>query len=291
MSRLIRAITRDGSVAAWAIDSTEIVNRAADIHRLTAVTQAALGRLLTAASMMGSMLKGENDTLTVRLNGNGPASPVLAASDSRGNVRGFIHDPTVELPLKPSGKLDVGAAVGHGGFVHVIRDIGLKEPYVGQTPMVSGEVAEDITGYFAHSEQIPTVCALGVLVEVDLTCRKAGGFIAQLLPFADEQSVSLLEKNTNDLPSVTTMLESGMTPEDILGKVLAGMDFKILEERQVGYVCHCSKQRMAAALQSLGDKELRSMMEEQHGAETVCHFCNRVYTFREDELKALMKNP
>lgn len=289
MSKLVRAITADGSIVAWALDSKDIVNRAREIHKPTAVTEAALGRLLTAASMMGSMLKGPDDSITVRINGDGPASPVLAAADSRGNVRGFIHDPSVELPLNAKGKLDVGGAVGHNGFVYVIKDLNLKEPYSGQTPIVSGEIAEDITEYFAKSEQVPTVCALGVLVDTDLSCRAAGGFIAQLLPYADEASVQKLEQNIKGLPPVTTMLDGGLGPEEILGNVLEGMEMQVIDTAEVQYQCNCSRERISSALKSLGAKELQSMIDEQHGAEITCHFCDKVYHFNEDELRRLMK--
>ncbi len=288
MSKIIRAITSDGGIVAFGIDSTEIVNRAADIHKSSAVMTAALGRLLTAASMMGIMLKGRDETVTVRVSGDGPAGQLTAVSDSAGNVRGFADNPTVYLPLNELGKLDVSGAVGKTGTVIVAKDLRLKEPYCGQTPIVSGEIAEDITNYFASSEQIPTICALGVLVDTDLSVKAAGGYIIQLLPFSDPSVIDRLENNLKNVKSVTTMLSSGLSPQDIICKVLDGFEVEIMDETDVEYKCTCSHERIEKALVSLGRTELQDMINEQGGAEIYCHFCDSTYKFTKPELEKLL---
>lgn len=290
MSKIIRAITSDGSVVAYGIDSKAIVARAAEIHKTSPVMTAALGRLLTATSMMGIMLKGKDDTVTVRICGDGPAGYIIAVSDSSGNVRGYAKNPFVDLPLNQYGKLDVSGAVGKNGTVYVTKDLNLKEPYNGQTPLISGEIAEDITGYFATSEQIPTVCALGVLVDTDLSVKTAGGYIIQLLPFADPTAVDKLEENIKTVKPVTTMLNDGLTPEDIIRKVLDGFEVEIMDESEVEYRCNCSQERVSNALKSLGNKELQKMIDEQGGAQVTCQFCNKVYNFDKQQLEALMKS-
>ncbi|MFA9381384.1 MAG: Hsp33 family molecular chaperone HslO [Acetanaerobacterium sp.] len=288
MGKLIRAIAGDGSVVAYVLDSTDVVSRAEQIHATSAVVTAALGRLLTAASMMGAMLKGENSSLTLRVAGDGPAGSIIAVSDSSGNVRGYAGNAVVEIPLNEYGKLDVAGAVGRNGSVYVIKDLGLREPYVGQVPILSGEIAEDITGYFATSEQVPTVCALGVLVNPDLTVRAAGGFIAQLLPGADEDAITKLETNLKGLDSVTQMLDKGMTPEDICNRVLDGMAPEILDESDVLYRCGCTKARYEKALAAIGREELCDIIEQDRQAEIVCHFCNQKYLFDEQELRVIL---
>lgn len=288
MSELVRAITSDGSLVAFSIDSTAIVDRAAAIHKPSAVVTAALGRLLTAASIMGVMLKGESDTVTVRINGDGPSGHLTAVSDSAGNVRGFVDNPVVELPLNSVGKLDVSGAVGKHGTVFVAKDLNLKEPYTGQTPIVSGEIAEDITGYFAASEQVPTVCALGVLVDTDLSVKRAGGYIIQVLPFADPAAVDRLEENVKKIRPVTTMLESGLDPESILRTVLDGFEVEIMGRSDVEYRCNCSRERVSRALTSLDAKELRAMIDEQDGAHVTCQFCDKEYTFTRSDLEAML---
>ena len=230
MGKLIRAISQDGSVLAMAIRSTDIAAEIEQIHHTSAVVTAALGRLTTAASMMGLMLKGEGDSLTLRVDADGPAGTLIAVADSEGCVKSYIQNPVVELPLNAKGKLDVAGAVGHNGYLRVIKDLGLKEPYSGQVPLVSGELAEDITEYFAVSEQTPTVCALGVLVNPDLTVRAAGGFLVQLLPFAEEASIAALERNIQGIPSVSSMIDSGMEPEEILQKVMDGLEPQVMDE-------------------------------------------------------------
>jgi Hsp33 protein. len=290
MSKLIRAITSDGGIVAFGIDSKSIVSRAEQIHKTSAVMTAALGRLLTVTSMMGIMLKGKDDTVTVRIHGDGPAGHLIAVSDSNGNVRGYADNPVVEIPLNQYGKLDVSGAVGKNGTVFVSKDMGLKEPYNGQTPLISGEIAEDITQYFAVSEQIPTVCALGVLVDTDLSVKAAGGYIIQLLPFADDSIIDKLEDNLKTIQPVSTMLNVGHTPEDIIRSVLKGFDVEILDENEVDYKCNCSAERVERALRSLTKDELQSMINEQGGAEARCHFCDKVYTFSKSDLEAILKS-
>lgn len=290
MGKLIRCITSNGQVMATAIDSTDICAEAERIHKTTAVCSAALGRLLTATSMMGNMLKGKDNSITVRVAGGGPIGSVICAADFNGDVRGYVTNPVVELPLNEKGKLDVGGAVGKNGNIYVLKDLGLKEPYNGMTPLVSGEIAEDITAYYALSEQTPTVCALGVLVSPDLTVKKAGGYIIQLLPAAEEETIKKLEDGIKDIPSVTGMLSDGMTPEDIIRRALKNFEVEVLYEQETEYKCNCSKQRIEKALLSMGKKELHDMAEEMDEAEIQCHFCDKKYVFTKAQLKALEKN-
>ncbi len=289
MGKLIRCITSDGAVAVTAIDSADIVNEAEQIHKTSAVVTAALGRLLTAASMMGTALKTKDGSLTVRVSGGGPTGSVVAVSDAGGNVRGYVQNPVVELPLNAKGKLDVGGAVGKDGTLYVIKDLGLDKPYNGQVPLVSGEIAEDITSYYALSEQIPTVCALGVLVNPDLTVKAAGGYIIQLLPGADDATIDKLEKGLEGVPPVTEMLSSGKTPKEIVETALKGFDTEVLYEQEVSYKCNCSRARVERALVGVGRKELGKMIEEDGGADVSCHFCNRSYHFDARDLEALLK--
>ena len=277
MSRLIRAISENGGVIFYALDSTDIVREAERIHKTSAVTTAALGRLLTAASMMGVMLKGPDNSLTLRVKGGGPAGTVLAVSDGQGNVRGYVEQPIVELAPRADGKLDVGGAVGKDGTLSVVKDLGMKEPYVGQVPLVSGEIAEDITAYYAVSEQTPTVCALGVLVDRDLSVMTAGGYLIQLLPGALESEITQLEKNIAALPSVTRLLRDGITLEGIMERALDGFSPNILDERDVCYRCDCSQDRVERALLSLGKQELSEMAQEEKPIEVCCHFCDKKY--------------
>lgn len=288
MSKLVRMISDMGDLTVIAADTTDIVARAEQIHKTSAVTSAALGRLLTAASMMGAVLKGKDDSITLRLNGGGPAGSVIAVSDSSGNVRGYVSNPVVEIPLNIKGKLDVAGAVGTQGSLTVMKDLGLKEPYIGQVPIVSGEIAEDITSYFATSEQTPTVCALGVLVNPNLTIKAAGGFIIQLLPTAAEDTIEKVEKDIADIPSVTQMLTSGMTPEDICRSVLKSFNLEILDTSAPEYRCNCSKERVAKALITLGKDELNEMALDPK-TEVSCHFCDKKYIFTPDEIKNLTK--
>ncbi len=279
MGKLVRSISKDGSVMACAIDATDIVNQIEQIHKTSAVVSAALGRLSSAACMMGCMLKAEDQSVTLRMKGNGPIGTMIAVADSFGNVKCYCDNPVVELPLNPSGKLDVSGAVGEDGFLQVIKDLGLKEPYSGQIPIVSGEIAEDITQYFAVSEQTPTVCGLGVLVNPDLTIRGAGGYLVQLLPFADESCIDVLEENLKKMPPVSSMYADGMTPEEVCSKLLDGLESDILDESHPEYRCDCSRERVSRALISLGKEELDKMIADGENIEVNCHFCNKKYCF------------
>lgn len=289
MGKLIRCITSDGTVMATAVDSTDIAATAEQVHKTSAVVTAALGRLLTAASMMGNFLKGEKDSITVKIDGGGPAGALTAVADSYGNVRGYAVNPIVEIPLKPNGKLDVSGAVGTDGNVFVMKDLGLKEPYNGFVPIVSGEIAEDITSYYAVSEQIPTVCALGVLVNPDLTVKKAGGFIIQLLPAADDGTITKIEGNLSKLAPVTEQLDSGKDILDILKGALDGFEIEVLEDKTVGYKCPCSSERTEKALISLGEEELEKMSKELSEVEVKCSFCGACYKFSRDEIGKIIK--
>lgn len=288
MGKLVRCIAKEGGVIAMAVDSTDIAGRAEQVHRTSAVVTAGLGRLLTAASMMGSMLKGEEDSITLRVKGDGPVGGLIAVSDSRGNVRGYPINPIVELPLNSKGKLDVSGAVGQNGSLDVIKDLGMKEPYIGQIPLVTGEIAEDITSYFANSEQIPTACGLGVLVNPDLTVKAAGGYIIQMLPGATEEEISQVEANLSQMPPVSQMIERGLTPEKICFMALEGFDPEVLDEAEVGYVCNCSKERVERALISIGTKDLEEMIADGEDTEVCCHFCDKKYSFTPDDLKKLL---
>lgn len=287
MAKVVRTISKDASVTATAIDALDIVSRIEQIHQPSAVVTAALGRLSIAASLMGIGLKGENDSLTLRVNGNGPAGVLIAVADSFGNVKSYVANPVVEIPLNAKGKLDVAGAVGTDGTLSVVKDMGLREPYSGQVPLVSGEIAEDIASYFAVSEQVPTVCGLGVLVNPDLTVKAAGGYLIQLLPFADESVIDIIEKNISEIPSVTQMLTSGMTAEDIAMRVLEGLEPNVLDEFDAQYRCDCSRERVERALISMGRRELEEMAEEQEVSEVCCHFCDKKYNFTRDEIRAL----
>ncbi|MCI9257659.1 MAG: Hsp33 family molecular chaperone HslO [Acutalibacter sp.] len=289
MDRIIRMITADGSLMASAIDSSDLVYTAQQLHGLSKTACAALGRLLTGASLMGAMLKEAGASLTVKVEGGGPLGSLLALADSKGNVRGYVDHPAVELPLRPDGKLDVGGAVGKEGRLAVIRDFGTGEPYAGQVELASGEIAEDLTNYYAVSQQIPTVCALGVLVgKEDGLAMLAGGMLIQALPGADEAALSRLEANIVQLESVTTMLAQNRSPEDMCRAALEGFQVEVLDTFPVHYVCNCSKERFAQALLTLQPQELREMPLDQEGRmETVCQYCSRKYYFSREELWAL----
>ncbi|MBR4554043.1 MAG: Hsp33 family molecular chaperone HslO [Ruminococcus sp.] len=288
MGRIVRTISADASVVCSAIDGRDIVSRIEEIHKTSAVCTAALGRLALGASLLGFGLKGDNDSITVRMSGGGPAGALIAVSDSRGNVKAYIQNPVVELPLNKLGKLDVRGAVGTDGTLSVIKDLGLKEPYSGQIPIVSGEIAEDITSYLATSEQVPSVCALGVLVAPDLSVAQAGGFLIQLLPFAPDEAIDVIERNIKDMQSVTEMLSKGMDPEEIAMKALEGLEPNVLDDLEVNYRCDCSKERVERALISLGNDELDSLAEDEI-TEVKCHFCDKVYHFTSEEVLALKK--
>lgn len=287
MSNLIRGISENGGVVFCGVDSTEIVRTAEKLHTTSATCSAALGRLLTGVSLMGAMLKDDGDSITLRVSGGGPAGVVIACTDAHGNVKGCVDHPLVELPAKENGHLDVGGAVGKDGVLTVIRDNKLqKEPTVGQVPLVSGEIAEDITSYYAYSEQIPTVCALGVLVDTDLTIACAGGYLIQLLPGATDAEITQLEQNIAAMPSVTELLRAGKTPEDMMELTLKGFNPNVLDEREVAYRCDCSHERTEEMLLSLGKKELEKLRDEDPHCEVVCHFCHAKYQF---DLNKLVK--
>lgn len=288
MGNLVRAISEDGGVIACAVNSTEIVSQIEKIHQTSAVVTAGLGRLATAASMMGYMLKGEKDTMTLRINGGGATGTLIAVSNSSGNVKAFVENPIVEIPLNQYGKLDVKGAVGNDGFLSVIKDLGLKEPYVGQTPIVSGEIAEDITNYYAVSEQIPTVCGLGVLVNPDLSVRAAGGYIVQLLPFAEEGCISVLEENIKNIKSVSAMIDEGLEPKDIIELLLKNLNPNVLENASTAYKCDCSRERTSRALSLIKKEDLVEMHNEQETVEVCCHFCNKKYEFSHNDIAEMI---
>lgn len=283
MGRIVRTISADASCVCSAIEGTDIVAEIERIHKTSAVVTAALGRLALGASLIGFGLKDKDDSVSVKINGGGPIGSLVAVADSLGNVKAYCDENIVELPLKPNGKLDVGAAVGNSGTITVVKDLGLKEPYVGQTELVSGEIAEDITNYFAVSEQIPTVCALGVLVNPDLSVKRAGGFILQLLPFAPDECIDVVEKNIKAMPSVTTMLELGLSAEDIAMKALDGLEPNVLDDFGVEYKCDCSRERTERILMSLPLKDIEALSEDEI-TEVKCHFCDKVYHFTRDEI-------
>lgn len=289
MGKLYRAISADGSAFAEVLDAKDIVSEIERIHTTSAVITAGLGRLTIAASLMGYMLKGENDSITLRINGGGPAGQLTAVADSRGNVKSCVTNPVVEIPLNAQGKLDVGGAVGRDGNLSVVRDMGLKEPYVGVIPLVSGEIAEDIANYYAVSEQIPTVCSLGVLVNPDLTVRSAGGFLVQLLPFADEKCIDIIEENINGMPPVSKLLDEGTTPEEIAGMLLKGLDPNELDTASPVYHCDCSRERTEKILMSIGADELKEIAAEGKDTEVCCHFCGKKYIFTPTEVENLIK--
>ena len=288
MGKLVRCISQDGTIIAMAVDSTDIVNRAEEIHKTSAVCTAALGRLLTAASLMGSSLKGKDDSVTVRMRGDGPAGTVMAVSDSEGNVRGYVQQNIVEIPLNEKGKLDVSGAIGKNGFLTVIKDLGMKEPYVGQVPIISGEIAEDITAYYSTSEQTPTVCALGVLVNPDLTIKAAGGLLIQLLPTALDDTIDLVEKSIEGLEPISTLIDRGMTPEEICRHALKYFELDVLDDAEPEYKCYCSRERVEAALISTGEEELLDMAKDEK-TEVSCQFCDKKYVFTPDDIKNLVK--
>lgn len=285
---IIRAVTSDGFVKAMAIRSTALVERARTIHKTTPTATAALGRLLTACSMMGNLQKVENGALTLQVKGGGPLGTLLATSDAEGNVRGYVHNPSITLLEKYAGKLAVGAAVGTDGTLTVIRDLQMKEPYIGSVALVSGEIADDVTAYFAQSEQTPTACALGVLVNTDQSVRVAGGYLIQLLPGAPEDVIMKIETGIACAGAVTPMLEAGLTPEEILRKVLCEFELEFFEETSVEYRCYCSRDRVSATLITIGRKDLQEIVEEGKPITVECQFCDRVYTFTPEDVKALL---
>lgn len=289
MGKIVRYITKDGSAFIIAADSTDAVYKMERIHKPSAAVTAGMGRLMTAASLMGVMLKDKDDSVTLRFNGNGPAGCVIAVSDWQGNCRISVENPIVELPLNSKGKLDVSGALGSSGYLYVVKDIGLKEPFIGTTQIVSGEVAEDITNYFAVSEQTPSVCSLGVLINPDLTVNCAGGFLIQLLPGCPENIIDVLEKNISVLPPVTQMLSGKMTVDEMAVKAMGGLELDKLDETEFTYKCNCSRQKAQAAMLAAGKKELEDMLKDGKPAVVECHFCDKRYEFGLDDIKSLIK--
>ncbi len=289
MDQLVRVIAKDAPIKAMAISGTSLVERARQIHDTWPVATAALGRLLMAASMMGNMLKEQDGSVTLRVKGDGPLGTVLAVSDSMGNVRGYVENPAVDVPRKSHAKLDVGSAVGPGGTLTVVKDLGLKEPYVGSIQLISGEIAEDIAAYFVESEQIPTACALGVLISPDQTVRAAGGYLIQLLPGADESVISAIERGVARVGAVSAQLDRGLGPVELLQDVLSDFQLEMLETSPVEYRCYCSRERVSRALISVGASELKSLIQEQGSTDLTCQFCDKVYHFTREDLESLLQ--
>ena len=289
MDEIVRMMTGDGMVKAVAVTGRDMVERARQIHKTLPVATAALGRTLMAASMMGDMLKEEDGSVTLQIKGGGPLGAITAVSDSRGNPRGYLQNGQVDIPRKYQGKLDVGTAVGSSGSLTVMKDMGLKEPYMGSVQLVSGEIAEDITAYFVESEQVPTACALGVLVDKDQSVAAAGGYLVQLLPGADESVIQRLEESIARLGPVTDALHGGADAVQLLERVLEGQEPELLERRPVAYKCYCSRERVSRAIISMGKEEMQSLIEEQGGAELTCQFCDKVYRFTKEDLQELLE--
>ena len=288
--KIVRAISGDGMVQAAAIYSRNLTERARQIHKTLPVATAALGRTLAAASMMGNALKSDGASLTLQFKGGGPLGTVLAVSDNEGNVRGYVTNPHVDIPLRKDGKLDVGTAVGHEGTLTVIKDLHMKEPYVGTIDLLGGEIAEDVAGYFVESEQIPTACALGVLVDRDQSVKAAGGYLIQLMPGAAEDTIAKVEGGIMAAGAVSAILEKNDDPEAMLRTVMSDFDLKILETCPVEYRCYCSRERVERALISLGRTELEQMLSEQGGCQLTCQFCDAVYEFTAEDIQRLLKN-
>lgn len=284
---IIRATAANGSIRAFAATTGNLVQYARQIHHTSPVASAALGRMLTAAAMMGSMLKGDKDLVTLQIRSLGPLKGIVVSADAQARVKGYVFQPNVDIPSKYPGKLDVGGAVGEG-YLSVIRDIGMKEPYAGRIQLVSGEIAEDLTYYFAQSDQTPSAVGLGVLVDTDTSIRCAGGFIIQLMPDATEDTISKLETKLNQIPYVTDLLDMGKSPEEILEMILGDMELKIIDKMPTEFYCNCSKERVEKALISIGKEELEKIIAEDKQANLHCHFCGKEYDFTEEELKALL---
>lgn len=286
--QLTKAITKDGFFKITAAVTTETVNTAHQYHRTAPPASAALGRLLTAGFLMADSLKEEDAGLTLQIRGDGPLGMLVVVADSHGGAKGYVANPTADMPLKENGKIDVGGAIGRG-TLSIIRDLKLKEPYIGQVPLQTGEIGDDLAYYFMQSEQIPSVVGLGVLVDRDYSIQCAGGFLIQVMPGCDEKSLAKLENSIKDLMGVTDMLKQGMTPEDMIRYIMLGFDIEFLGARAIGYHCNCSRARMEQAIISLGKKEISDMIREQGSAEIVCHFCNKAYSFDSSQLAALLE--
>ena len=287
---IVRAITTDGWVKAMAIQSTAMVEKARQMHKTTPTATAALGRVLTVTSMMGNLQKVPNGALTLQFKGGGPLGTILATSDAEGNVRGYVTNPAISLLEKYAGKLDVGAAVGTDGMLTVIRDLQMKEPYIGSVELVTGEIADDVTAYFAQSEQTPTACALGVLVDVDQSTKVAGGYLIQLLPGAPDDVIMKIETGIACAGAVTPMLEQGMSPEEILKRVLCEFDLEIFDREPVEYRCYCSRERVEKTLITIGKKDMQEIIDEGKDISIECQFCDTIYTFTPEQVEALLKS-
>lgn len=285
---IVRATAADSQIRAFAITSKTMVETARQAHNTSPVVTAGLGRLLSAGAMMGTMMKGEKDLLTLQIKGDGPLKGMTVTANAQGYVKGYPEESQVILPANAQGKLDVGGTVGNG-ILHVIKDMGLKEPYVGQTVLQTGEIAEDLTYYFATSEQVPSAVGLGVLMNKENTVKQSGGFIIQLMPFTDEEVIERLEKKISEIKSVTEMLEEGMTPENILEEILGDLQLEITDVMETGFRCDCSKERVARALATIGKKDMDEMIADNEPIEVKCHFCNTEYRFGVDELKEIRK--
>lgn len=285
---IIRATATNSQIRAFAAVTTDVVETARKAHNTSPVATAALGRLLTGGAMMGTMMKGDKDILTLQIHAGGPLQGITVTADSKGNVKGYVGNPNVCIPANSKGKLDVAGAVGVG-FMNIIKDMGLKEPYMGQVALQTSEIADDLTYYFATSEQVPSAVGLGVLMNKDNTVRQAGGFIVQLMPFAEESVIAKLEENVQKINSVTNLLEEGHTPESLLEKVLEGFDIEINDRMDTKFYCNCSKERVEKALISIGRKELNELIQEGKEVEMNCHFCNTNYVFSVEELKEILR--
>lgn len=284
---IVRASAANSQIRAFAATTKDLVEYARSVHEASPIATAALGRLLTAGAMMGVMMKGDNDLLTLQIKGDGPILGLTVTANSKGIVKGYAYHPEVMLPPSPQGKLDVGGAIGKG-TLSVIKDLGLKEPYVGQTSLVSGEIAEDITYYYAASEQVPSAVALGVLMNKNNTVKRAGGFIIQLLPFAEEEVIAKLEAKISEISSITELLDQDMTPEMILEHILGDFGVEIIDRIPTAFECDCSKERVEKAIISIGEKDIKEMIEDNEPIEVNCHFCNKNYNFSVDELKDIL---
>ena len=285
---MVRAIDETGSIRIFSSNTTNLVEHSREIHQTSPVSTAALGRVMTASLLMGDTLKNDNDKVSIQVTGDGLIKNILAISNSRGEVKGYISNPRAELPLKRKGKLDVGGAIGNGNLT-VIKDLGMREPYVGQTQLVSGEIAEDLAHYFATSDQQPSVVALGVLIEKDYTVKAAGGYIIQVLPNAEEEVIVKLEENISKAEPVSTLIEKGYTPEEVIEYICEGLDMKILEKKDLKFVCDCCEDRIERALISIGEKDLTEIIEEDGQAEICCEFCDTKYQFDKDNLTNLLE--
>jgi len=284
---IIRAMAANNQISVISATTKELVEKARELHQTSPVATAALGRLMTAAAMMGTQLKGENDLLTLQIKGSGPLGGMVVTTNAKAEVKGYVYNPEVELPLNNAGKLDVSEALGLG-IMTIIKDIGLKKPYIGQTHLVSGEIAEDLTYYFATSEQVPSVVALGVLIDRDCTVKQSGGFILQLLPDAEDDLIDKLEENISKMPSITSLLEDNYSPEDIIKLVLGDLDLVIHEKVETKFSCNCTKDRVEKALISVGRKDIQEMIDDGETIELNCHFCSKKYNFTIDELENIL---